>query len=190
MKGTATRPYRTSDWTDEMYLAKMKAKSTVTAAGCWEIGGHRFKSRDWEGGTGYGQMCYRGKNMRANRLAYILTRGPIPASMVARHTCNNQCCCNPDHIVLGTQKENIADCIKAGNQQFHPSHYTHCVRGHPFETEGRRTKDGWRACKVCQLAHTRRRAGWPEHMWFIPRMPKGRRPDFQADRSVEQGSKK
>lgn len=179
MKGTAIRPYRTSDWTDEMYLAKMKAKCVITEAGCWEMGDHRYYSRAWAGGSGYGMMCYRGVNWRCNRLAYVLTRGPIPKGMVARHTCNNQCCCNPVHIVIGTQKQNIRDCIAAGNQQFHPSHYTHCSRGHPFSEYQRITKEGWRACTICQRAQTRKKAGWPEHMWFIPPQAKGQRPAFQ-----------
>lgn len=182
MKGTAIRPYRTSDWTDEMYLAKMKGRSTVTASGCWEMGGHRWQSRAWKGGSGYGQMAYRGKNLRANRLAYILTRGPIPAGMVARHTCNNQCCCNPDHIVIGTQKDNIADCIKAGNQQFHPSHHTHCPRGHAYADDGRFTKQGWRACVICQRACRRRAAGWPEDKVWMPAQSKSFRPDFTMNR--------
>lgn len=185
MKGTAMRPYRTSDWTDEMYLAKMKSKCTITEAGCWEISGHRFHSRAWKGGSGYGMMCYRGKNMRANRLAYILTRGPIPDGYVARHTCDNQICCNPDHIVVGTQKQNIADCIAAGRQQFHPSHHTHCKRGHPYAEHGRMFQGlsgVWRACKVCQRAITRRKAGWPEDKLWIPPQKIGQRPDFAHDR--------
>jgi len=184
MKGTAIRPYRTSDWTDEMYLAKMKSKCLITEADCWEMSGHRYHSRAWNGGSGYGMMCYRGLNWRCHRLAYVLTRGPIPDGYVARHTCNNQCCCNPDHIVIGTQKQNIRDCIAAGNQQFHPSHYTHCNRGHSFGESQRFTKEGWRACKVCQRGRLRRLAGWPEHMWFIPAQPRGQRPDFTTDRGV------
>lgn len=182
MKGTAIRPHRTSDWTDEMYLAKMKSRSIITAAGCWEMGGRRWFSRAWKGGSGYGMMAYRGANWRCNRLAYVLTRGPIPAGMVARHTCNNQCCCNPDHIVIGTQKENIADCIKAGNQQFHPSHHKHCPRGHAYAEHGRFTKQGWRACVICQRAATRQASGWPEHLLWIPPIPKGQRRDSEMNR--------
>lgn len=165
-------------WTDQMYRDKLKAKCIIVESGCWEMTGFRWKSRDWEGGSGYGMMSYRGKNMRANRLAFMLWKGPIPEGHVVRHTCDNQCCCNPDHLVTGTQKENIADCIKAGNQQFHPSHYTHCVRGHDFAIHGRLTKEGWRACKVCQLGSSRRRAGWPEALWYIDAQPSGVRPDF------------
>lgn len=178
------RPRHNSLWTDADYLAKLKFRCDITPSGCWEFQGFRHQSRAWKGGTGYGTMSYRCRNWRTNRLAFHLAKGPIPEGHVIRHTCDNQCCCNPDHLVSGTQKENIQDCIKAGNQQFHPSHYTHCKRGHPFETEGRTTKDGWRACKVCQRGRLRRLAGWPEEFWYMPPQPKGQRPAFQANRAV------
>ena len=38
----------------------------------------------------------------------------IPAGMISRHLCNNPSCVNPEHIVAGTQKENIQDQINAG----------------------------------------------------------------------------
>jgi DNA invertase Pin-like site-specific DNA recombinase len=30
------------------------------------------------------------------------------------HKCHNRCCVNPAHLYLGSQKSNIADCIRAG----------------------------------------------------------------------------
>lgn len=169
------------DMSDADYLAKLKSRCIISESGCWELQGFRRHSRAWEGGSGYGEMAYRGKTWRAHRLAYHLTKGQIPAGHVVRHTCNNQCCCNPEHVVSGTQKENIADCIKAGNQQFHPSHYTHCKRGHPFKEHGRATKSmtgerRWRACVVCQRMHLRRAAGWPAHLLDLPRQPLGKTP--------------
>lgn len=185
------RPYRNTMWTDADYLAKLKKRSTITEAGCWELRSYRHKSRAWDGGTGYGTMCYRGRNWRANRLGYHLGKGPIPEGHVVRHTCDNQSCCNPDHLVTGTQKDNIADCIARGNQQFHPSHYTHCKHGHAFAENQRITKDGWRACKVCQRAKTRQRAGWPPHLLWLPPNRIGQQPNevreyfaSQSDRGV------
>jgi hypothetical protein len=172
---------------DAEYLAKLKSLCKISESGCWEIQTFRRHSRDWEGGSGYGEMSYRGKTWRAHRLAFRLVKGPIPAGHVVRHTCNNQCCCNPDHVVSGTQKDNIADCIKAGNQQFHPSHYTHCKHGHPFEATARLTKEGWRACKVCQRAAQRKTAGWPESHWYLPSQKLGHRPDFEMNRGTEHG---
>jgi hypothetical protein len=178
------RPRHNSLWTDADYLAKLKFRCNITEAGCWEFRGFRHQSRAWKGGSGYGTMSYRCKNWRTNRLAFHLAKGPIPEGHVIRHTCDNQCCCNPDHLLSGTQKENIADCIARGKQQFHPSHHTHCKRGHPYAEHGRNFKGlsgTWRACKACQRASLRRRAGWPEHLLWIPAQKVGQRPDFTGD---------
>lgn len=35
---------------------------------------------------------------------------------VVRHTCDNKWCVNPDHLVLGTQAENMQDKVDRGRQ--------------------------------------------------------------------------
>lgn len=39
-----------------------------------------------------------------------------PAGAVVRHTCDNEACINPGHLIVGTQKENIEDCIRRGRK--------------------------------------------------------------------------
>ena len=39
---------------------------------------------------------------------------PIPEGMVVRHTCDNTRCCNPNHLVIGTQQENVDDMYERG----------------------------------------------------------------------------
>lgn len=63
---------------------------------------------------GYGNLMWRGKTMRAHRVAYELIAGPIPAGegwhgRVVMHACDNKRCCNPDHLSLGTHADNMAD---------------------------------------------------------------------------------
>jgi hypothetical protein len=53
--------------------------------------------------TGFGvssRMVHGSEVVRkAHRIAYILRYGTVPSSHVIRHTCRNQLCCNPDHLM-------------------------------------------------------------------------------------------
>lgn len=58
-----------------------------------------------------------GENMwRANRAAWVLVNGPIPDGMLVCHHCDNPPCCNPAHLFLGTNSDNIADRDAKGRQ--------------------------------------------------------------------------
>ena len=58
---------------------------------------------------GYGLFKMVGKSMRANRVSYRLHKGEIPRGQTVRHTCDNEVCVNPDHLILGTQIQNNQD---------------------------------------------------------------------------------
>jgi len=67
---------------------------------------------NWTGkidASGYG---YVGK-FRAHRLAFeVASKRSIKDGMVVRHKCDNPKCCNPLHLTVGSQKENVADRVK------------------------------------------------------------------------------
>lgn len=62
----------------------------------------------------YGQIRINGRLVSAHRVAYERAYGPIPTGKVIRHICNRPLCVNPEHLVAGTQKENMNDKVLAG----------------------------------------------------------------------------
>ena len=68
----------------------------------------------WKVPSGHGQIWDNGKLVYAHRVAFEHKHGPIPKGMVLMHLCDNPACCNPDHLTLGTQKDNIHDAVLKG----------------------------------------------------------------------------
>lgn len=74
----------------------------------------------WKDPKGYGQMKWRGKMRLSHRIAAFLV-GMIrtleyDGSTCVLHRCDNPACCNPQHLFVGTQKDNIADMNSKGRQ--------------------------------------------------------------------------
>lgn len=76
---------------------------------CWE----------WTGATnnrGYGQLSrpYHGPLMLAHRFSASLHFGMFNQKLLVLHTCDNRKCVNPNHLFLGSQKDNMIDCFLKG----------------------------------------------------------------------------
>jgi HNH endonuclease len=104
-------------------IKKRLVKSLPGYAGspCWE----------WTGGKtdGYGRI-WDGKKMRpVHRVVYEFFRGKISGELVLDHLCRNRACCNPDHLQLVTNKENI---LRGNGSPAQNSKKTHCPKGHPL----------------------------------------------------------
>jgi hypothetical protein len=74
---------------------------------CWEWIGYKKKDK-------YGQFYFDSKAQQSNRVAWILTYGEIPKGLFVCHKCDNPSCCNPSHLFLGTNRDNIIDMYKKG----------------------------------------------------------------------------
>jgi len=67
---------------------------------------------------GYNKTKYNGELWPSHRLSYHLNKEPIPIGPGSRkeglvlHTCDNKWCINPDHLYLGTAKQNAKDNAK------------------------------------------------------------------------------
>lgn len=77
--------------------------------GCWI----------WAGSCsfGYGMISINGKLQKASRTSYTLYKGEIPTGLLACHTCDNTWCVNPDHLFLGTPRDNMIDKVKKGRHR-------------------------------------------------------------------------
>ena len=84
--------------------------------GCWDYVGRSGKVRgsSLKKGGGYGAFLFGGKVVSAHRVSWMLERGQIPAGMNVLHRCDNTRCVRPDHLFLGTQRDNMRDMFKKG----------------------------------------------------------------------------
>jgi HNH endonuclease len=141
---------------DDWYRSRLFSRVRKEAGSCLVYTG------DIESG-GYGRASYQGKRLRAHRLSYMLSVGPIPAGMVVCHSCDTPPCINPAHLFLGTQSDNMKDAAAKGRKKGvgGPPRRLTCSRGHSLSVHGRERKSGGRACRECARIDGRIKAGWP-----------------------------
>lgn len=127
-----------------------------SVSGCWNWLGAKDEA-------GYGFFkCSNVAQTRVHRIVYAWTVEPIPKGATARrnaqldHLCRNTSCCNPVHLELVTQKENVARGVSPVALSMRK---THCDHGHPLT----RTRNGKRReCKTCDSDRHKARLRGPK----------------------------
>jgi len=133
---------------------KLKSRLTEGANGCLV----------WTGGLdswGYGNIRVRGVCTKAHRLAWALANGrAVPKGKIILHSCDNPPCCEPSHLRLGTQADNVADMIEKGRGRGQRT--THCPRGHEYSEANTYVRPcGSRSCRTCRrLVQLKGFQGW------------------------------
>lgn len=139
---------------DPMTLAqRLWPKVVVAASGCWNFVGA-------SAGSGYGLTGYAGRKIYAHRAAWLLSHFVIPDGLSVLHRCDNRRCVNPEHLFLGTLRDNAHDMVVKGRgwEQLK----THCPRGHEYSPANTlaRPGEGWRGkrrCRECERIRGRLR---------------------------------
>jgi hypothetical protein len=139
----------------EAFVSRFMAKVSKVASGCWLWIAYVDKA------TGYGRnraVHDTYKVDSAHRVAWIInTREPVPVDKHVLHTCDVKTCVNPNHLYLGTRKDNAQDAVRRGQYVRHNALKTHCARGHAFDDANTYTYSysrggkprAHRECKMC-----------------------------------------
>jgi hypothetical protein len=126
---------------------RFERKFTVKESGCWEWTDTLTKK-------GHGKFWINDMTHSANRVSMHLYRNfDLNSEDCVLHKCDNASCVNPDHLYIGSLKDNTKDTIAAGNHN--NARKTHCPQGHEYaigNTLYRRNGD--RYCRICSRERT------------------------------------
>jgi len=91
----------------ERFLAKISKNKKNK---CWEWTASRTQQ-------GYGMFSHEGRSVPAHRFAYLEFSGEIPDKNIVHQICQNNCCVNPDHLIVCTKSESR---LKYNSTRIHP----------------------------------------------------------------------
>ena len=130
----------------------------VTESGCWVW--MASCQRRLDGSTGYPRIKLRGRgDVYAHRVSYEAFHGLIPDGLEVCHHCDVPLCVNPNHLFLGTHRENFQDASRKGRlarpgfglgRKVNRPTPTHCPAGHPYAGANLlpRSRGGF-GCRTC-----------------------------------------
>jgi HNH endonuclease len=83
-------------------------------SGCWLW---MMSSGAGKPGSRYGDFRYKNQHISAHRFSYERLVGPIPLGYSVLHRCDVSLCCNPAHLFVGTNTDNINDSVSKGRRK-------------------------------------------------------------------------
>jgi hypothetical protein len=86
--------------------------------GCWEWKAAQNSAGYGIFGIGDEEKPHRIE--RSHRISWRLHHGEIPPGMFVCHHCDNRKCVRPDHLFLGTNRDNMHDCAQKGRSSKPP----------------------------------------------------------------------
>lgn len=132
---------------DEIFRRSQPEPNT----GCWLWTGSARQS-----GRGDVRLPNPSRSIGAHRLAYELTKGPVPSGLEVCHLCDTPACVNPDHLVAGTHQFNMAMSFARRRSHSPTAGKAHCKYGHALSGDnvrfGTRGKYTIRICLACRAA--------------------------------------
>ena len=128
--------------------------------GCWE----------WQGAKNNGsrkddKLYYAFWRLKPgtnpSKVIKVYFPNTLPDGMNRLHKCGNSLCVNPNHLYLGTRKNNTHDSIKHGTYRNPSAEKTHCKWGHEFTIQNTYVRTHYngrkpsRQCRVCNRKSVR-----------------------------------
>lgn len=163
---------------DQKLYDKIVARIRKDENGCWLWTGPYYKNRPWpQNRYGYIGFWYdsrkgRSRSTGTHRAMMMALHGPLTKEQCVCHRCDVPLCVNPEHLFIGSMRDNIHD--SRSKNRHHEGKKEYCDRGHPLSGDNlylskqARGKGPAlrRVCRVCQKARYRMKLGWPEHLAY------------------------
>lgn len=167
-----------------LYDKMVKRVSIDPATGCWNWTGfvhsyRKYPGNRYGGVTVYSPVTKKCRAYTTHRAMWLAIHGEPEKGKCVCHTCDNPICLNPEHLWLGTRRENTMDMVK--KNRHHLKKKTHCKRGHILYGDNLFTDSrGYRHCNEC--CKLRQRVKWHSDPAFRERQRLRRRERYARAR--------